>query len=224
MKNQHVITFCGAAFLSALPAAVPAALLVDQQGFVGNVGVSGGWSQIVRQSFQPGADNLAGVDVYLYNVAQWIDGGPDIDTTASVSFALFTATGPEDFGYIANEPLATGAFFLDTQGTRNGWAEFRFAPLAVTPDTYYVLQFTADNGIFGVTAQSSYTRGQVLEPGLQRDYFDLHFVTYMDDAYVSSVPVPAAAWLFGSGLLALAGTARGRRQVVAINCRTAGAE
>ncbi|MFA7593813.1 MAG: hypothetical protein WCY26_08750 [Thiohalobacteraceae bacterium] len=212
MKTYFLPALGGAVLLSVLPAIAPAALIVDQQGFVGNVGVNGGWSQIVRQSFQPAADNLAGVDVYLYEVAQWIDGGPGISTMANVSFSLFTAMGPEDFGYVANAPLITGSFFLDTQGTRTGWAEFRFAPLPVTPDTYYVLQFTADNGIFGVTTLSGYTRGQVLNPGLERDYFDLHFVTYTDDAFASAVPVPAAAWLFGSGLLALAGTARRRAQ------------
>lgn len=203
MKNRFLPALGTAILLSALPAIAPAALLVDQQGFVGDVGVSGGWTQIVRQSFQPGAENLAGVDVYLYEVARWIDGGPDIDTTATVSFSLFTATGPEDFGYTANASLASGEFFLDTQGTRRGWAEFRFAPLVVTPDTYYVLQFVADNGIFGVTTNSGYVRGQVLEPGLERDYFDLHFVTYTDDAFVPAVPVPAAVWLFGSAMAGL---------------------
>jgi hypothetical protein len=35
----------------------------------------------------------------------------------------------------------------------------------------------------------------------------------MDDVSLTAVPVPAAVWLFGSGILGLVGVARRRKQV-----------
>jgi hypothetical protein len=182
------------------------ALIIDQQS---TYSVSGGVSTQI-QSFTPAADNIAGVDAYLYSVASFIEGGSEINYTANVSLKLYAASGPEDFLYINNDALATANFTLDTGTSRTGWAELRWDAIQVTPETYYIMELTTDNGVFG-NGINTYDRGQRLEPGLQRDYFDLNFKTYFDDTFVSSVPIPAAVWLFGSGLIGLIGIARRKK-------------
>ncbi len=197
-----------AVLLCLASGAAGAALVEDQRGLSAGAGVSGGVSGTAAQSFRPAADNLAGVDVYLYNVAALIAGGGGaLDYTADVSFALYAADDIEDFGYAGGAVLATDTFFLDTGTSRTGWAEFRFGPVPVTPESFYVLEFSTDNGVFGAASSSTYDRGQWLEFGLGRDYFDLHFVSYFDNAF--TVPLPPAAWLLTSAMLLLA--ARGRR-------------
>lgn len=99
----------------------------------------------------------------------------------------------------ANEVLATVNFFLNKGPRQIGWAEHRWDVIQMTQETQYIMELTTDNGVFGSGA-NIYDRGQRLESGLQRDYFDLNFITYFDDAFVSPVPVPAAVWLFDSGL------------------------
>ncbi len=179
-----------------------AAIVIDQQGLTSSDVVSGGVNPGI-QSFQPSVNNIAGIDVFLYSVAKF-DGNGGIDYTADVTFSLYQATGPEDFSYASNSVLASGTFLLDTLTTREGWAEFRFAPLAVTPDSYYIFEVTTDNGFFGVSSNNSYLRGQRLEPGLGRDYFDMHFISYADTEF-NAIPLPAAAWLFGFAMTGLAG-------------------
>lgn len=189
--------------------AASAALVADQRGFLPGTGVGGGFTGTIPQSFQPATDNLAGVDVFLFSVAASLPGG-GLDTTADVSLAVFTATGPEDTAYATGSPIVTDNFALDTLGTREGWAEFRFAPVLVTPDTYYVLEFTTSSGAFGTAAGDPYPRGQAIEAGLGRDGFDIHFITYTDDEFVP-VPLPGAMVLLAPLLGLLGWTARARR-------------
>ena len=182
------------------------ALMLDQEA---TYSVSGGFGGTIAQSFTPSVDNMAGIDAYLYSVASWIDGGPEINYTANISINLYEASGPEDYSYSSNDVLATASFFLDTGTSRTGWAELRWDAVELTPESYYIMELTTDNGVFGV-GTNTYDRGQILEGGsLQRDYFDLNFKTYYDESFVpTTVPVPAAVWLFGSGLLGLIGLAR----------------
>jgi len=183
-----------------------AALIVDQES---TYSLSGGFRTAI-QSFMPEADNIAGVDAYLYTVASSIEGSSELNYSANVSLNLYAAGGPEDFTYTNNEILATASFLLDTGTSRAGWAELRWDAIQVTPDTYYIMELTTDNGNFGVGI-NTYDRGQILENFFERDYFDLNFRTYTDDAAVSAVPVPAAVWLFSSGLIGLASFARRRK-------------
>lgn len=186
------------------------ALIIDQES---TYSVKGGVGTYV-QSFMPEANNIAGVDAYLYSVASYIDGGPEINYTANVSLNLYAASGPEDYSYVNNDVLASASFFLDTGTSRTGWAELRWDAIQVTPDTYYIMELVTDNGVFG-SGTNTYDRGQRLEGGsLQRDYFDLNFKTYYDESFVATtVPVPAAVWLFGSGLVGLIGLARRKAHV-----------
>lgn len=204
MVNTALRILSGFLLISAVASPSHAATVADQRGFSPASAVSGGFTGTVAQSFQPGLTNLAGVDVFLFSVAKFISGG-GIDYTADVSLSVFTASDPEDATYLAEPPIVAADFALDTMATREGWAEFRFAPVAVIPDTYYILELMTDNGAFGTSSNDGYTRGQVIEPGLGRDYFDVHFVTN------AAVPVPAA-WALFTPLLAATGWYGRRRR------------
>jgi hypothetical protein len=198
--------------LLTFSASTQAALVADQVAFGPGTGVSGGLGT-VGQSFQPAATNLAGIDLSVYSVAKFTGNGGEIDYTADLTLSLHAASGPEDFLAFSTTPLVTVNYFLDTGTSRAGIAEFRWAPFEVTPDSYYAISLTTDNGYFAASSVNPYTRGQVMEFGLQRDYFDLDFITYYDDEFTSAVPIPAAAWLFTSGLIGLSAVARRRRPV-----------
>ena len=126
------------------------ALISDQEAVYG---VSGGWGSVV-QSFTPTANNIAGVDAYLYSVSSFIDGGPAINYTANISINLYEANGPEDYTYTSNAVLATANFFLDTGTSSTGWAELRWDAVELTPETFYVMALTTDNGVFGTGINS----------------------------------------------------------------------
>ncbi|MGB1142704.1 MAG: VPLPA-CTERM sorting domain-containing protein [Halioglobus sp.] len=206
MKSQLLVITT--LFLALSSATQGATLVVDQQGFLPTTQRSGGVTGTGVQTFVPTQSNLAGVDIYLFSVAQFLfDGSGGIDFTADVTLNVYAASGPEDFQYDENGAIVSSALLLDTQGTQEGWAEFRWNPVAVTPATFYALEFTTDNGAFAASSDNPYGAGQRLEPGLGRDYFDLQFITYYDEGF-AVVPVPAAAWLFGSAVLGLAALRR----------------
>jgi len=56
----------------------------------------------------------------------------------------------------------------------------------------------------------AFTGDSSVSSGIQAPYLDYQ-VTFSRDVVVSGVPVPAAAWLFGSGLLGLIGFARRKK-------------
>jgi len=182
-----------------LPQMAGAVLIEDQRGLIGGAGVSGGFSSPIAQSFTPSVNSIAGIDVYLFNVAKFVTGG-GVDTTANVTVSLYAASGIEDFSYASNPLLVSDSFFLDTAGTRSGYAQFRWSPFAITPETFYVMELTTDNGVFGAASTSPYARGQALESGLQRDYFDLDFISFYDDAFNAQAPLPASGLLLAVGL------------------------
>ena len=193
--------------LLTFSASIQAALVADQVAFGPGDIVSGGLGT-VGQSFQPGATNLAGIDLYLYSVAKFTGNDGEIDYTANLTLSLHAASSSEDFSAFNTPALVTANYFLDTGTSRTGTAEFRWTPIEVSPDSYYAISLTTDNGVYGAASNNPYTRGQVMEFGLQRDYFDLDFTTYYDDEFTSAVPIPAAAWLFASGLIGLSAVAR----------------
>lgn len=201
--KQLALTTC----LLTLSAQASAALVVDQESLFQR---AGGFSGAAVQSFLPSVNSISGIDVFMYQIAT--NNGSN---TTHMTAKLYKANGPEDFNYISNPVLASANILLDTTANFNrfeGWAEFRWNAVTVTPESYYVIALTADNGTFSISSTTAgnnpYSRGQILEASAQRDHFDLNFKTYYDDNLVSAVPVPAAAWLFGSGLLGLVGVAR----------------
>ena len=82
---------------------------------------------------------------------------------------------------------------IGNQGNQNYKSKVAFAPA-----DGLVMQWT-----FGVSKQITAPDGST----------SLQYIPLPMNVTLSAVPVPAAAWLFGSGLLGLAGTARRRRSV-----------
>ena len=207
--KQLALTACAL----TLSAQANAALVVDQESLFQ---VSGGIGGKSAQSFLPSVNSISGIDVFMSGAGKAISGTSDINYVTNVTAKLYEANGPEDFNYISNPVLASDSFVLNPNNLaalRDGWAEFRWNPITITAESYYIVEFTSDNGFFAVSSTTAgnnpYSRGQLLEfNALQRDVFDLNFKTYYDDNLVSAVPVPAAAWLFGSGLIGLVSIAR----------------
>ena len=114
----------------------------------------------------------------------------------------------------------TGAVAWGTQcGSVAGWTDDAFGTsFNISADRFTYISTQASPGrpaqVLGMT--QLYQNGNVFK---YDDFFDsadsynrasglpINFLLYRDAA-VSSVPVPAAAWLFGSGLLGLIGVAR----------------
>jgi hypothetical protein len=105
----------------------------------------------------------------------------------------FTGTGA---GFVGTGPGISNCTGGGAQGLVCGPAQ------AGTPPLDYVLTSTGAN-----------TYNLVIHLGTQAA---LTTQTFSLTATAPAVPVPAAAWLFGSGLLGLAGTARRRRNSAAV--------
>ncbi|MGB5395978.1 MAG: hypothetical protein WBN96_02410 [Gammaproteobacteria bacterium] len=168
-------------------------LQADQQG--GTIS-SGGYNSPVVQTFMPGQNNMAGLDVLIIGSAVFVE---DITVNLYSSLDLIT-------------PIATGTI-LDHP--RNTLAEFRWDAVAVTPDTSYRLEFLTGSLLVAAHISNTtdpYNRGNIIQGGgnLNFLYEDALFTTYYD-ADFSPVPLPHAVWLFGSGLIGLIGVARRKK-------------
>jgi len=185
MKSRKLLlVFSTLSFLLAA-ATNAATLAVDQTG--GTV-FSGGYNSPVIQTFMPGQDNIAGVDVFIGGTAVLTE-----DVTVNVYSDLDVAN-----------PIASDTI-LDLP--RSTWAEFRWDAVAVTPNTGYRFEFLTGSLVVAAQISNSvdpYDRGNVIQGGgnLLFAYEDALFVTYYDTEF-SAVPIPAAAWLLGSALLGL---------------------
>ncbi len=152
---------------------------VDQ---VGSPFVNAGFGGPVVQTFTPAQNNIGGVDVQINGTAA---------LTATVSVALYS--DPALNNLIATDTIA--------DHPRDTVAAFRWNPIAVLPETTYYFEFLT--GLLGVgigvnNTVDPYDRGNITTPG-GLGFADVQFSTYYD-ADFAPVPVPAAAWLFISGL------------------------
>lgn len=171
-------------------------LSVDQ---VGAPFRNGGWTGgQVYQSFTPTHTNIAGIDVDFYAFA----GTNDLTLRL---WGTVVGTGTLLLDITAEDIVACGSNELACQ-------EFRFAPITIIPNEmlFIELVWTGSGAIGGArTTNQNYAGGQLSCPincGNTLDG-DVAFVTYS-----SVVPVPAAAWLFGSALMGL-GWLRRRKHV-----------
>ncbi len=180
-----LIAFMGLALSLNTNAAV---VTIDQQHTpFKNGGYTGG---SVAQSFIPTLDNISGVDVDFYNFSG----------TRDLTLRLWSTlgTGTPLVEILAEDLTACGPSDLACQ-------EFRFSTVSIAPEsTLYIelLWDSNDGGAIGATRTTTqnYLDGEVLCTGCGNTADgDILFRTYG----VSAVPIPAAAWLFGSAILGL---------------------
>ena len=183
----------GAAILALASLPANAALITDQNQPNNNTIMAYFRQADLAQSFQQANNNVAGAGILLT--------GPG-NSHSPVTIELWDAL-PNSGGEI----LATGRGL----GTAGHWLDIFWPPVAIVPDTTSYLVFAGLNPNFGIhgATNNPYDRGQVYAnagfgsfPG-----FDYTFRTYSETG-VSAVPVPAAIWLFGTGLLGLIGFSR----------------
>jgi hypothetical protein len=133
--------------------------------------------------------------------------------------------GVDQFGFNTNNALTSGNFVLpanwtyagsgqmdgfglfnlqaDTNGAGNRLATLNFSVTGVTGDTVYdYVMLSSGNAGQGNTFFAAHVAGFDAGGGVTSAYF----------AGSAPVPLPAAAWLFGSGLLGLLGVARRRQK------------
>jgi len=179
-----------------LSASVNAASLIDQD----NSFSSGAFGYIddlfVGQSFQQDQTNISGAGIFL--------------NPGHAGSGNFTISIYENYSSTPSGLIASGTSDLVNQDS--GWVDVFWTPEAIlASNTYYiVLEDTAFSGL--VVSHSdgdSYSLGNAFWDGYTYPTYDLSFRTYYDDAAV--VPVPAAVWLFGSGLIGLVSLARRKK-------------
>ncbi len=167
-----------------------AALIVDQeQASVGGGWLNMGYAAPLGQEFIPDVSNLAAAELYIS-----VSGGGD-----GPGVTLNVREGTID-GTI----VGTGSI----ESAVTGWNLIELDSYAwLTVDETYVLEFVSSSPN-GVSAyRNNYDDGAYIVRGsVNTSGYDLPFRTYYDDA--ATVPVPAAVWLLGSGILGLVGIRR----------------
>ena len=146
--------------------------------------------------------------------AMYFNLDPSLDLT-SLAFSRFGGTGPTD----ANTNISTGSDAFGPVGGDGFYdIEFDFPP----PPGNQAARFNAGEDLVytitgtGITASSFNVFGTPGPGGNAGPFLSVaRFQSTGPDQngsdFVGAVPVPAAVWLFGSGLLGLVGIARGRR-------------
>ena len=195
MKKSRLIgALCAPVFFALFVGApAKAAVVLDQSNFVQNSSFGGSANGLdYAQSF------TAGVTDVLDHIALNISSGSGIAT-----MRLFSGVGTTLLGTVS------------TAVSGPGYQNFDFSSLGLNlaSGSQYLFSIDDDVGSFtkGGSGTSSYAGGRLYfgypGPAFYPDgaNFDLSFGTYMG---TTAVPIPAAVWLFGSGLLGLVGMAR----------------
>ena len=153
--------------------------------------------------------------------------GIDTDTLAGVAGAEIGLTGVQGFyaplwppagGGLVNGDFSIGFDTGRQTGGASGWylANNIYFTMAVYDFSNLSLAFTdADNWQLSGDLLMSPENGGMLQGPSLNDVggFCLGAGSYSGCGQVSVVPVPAAAWLFGSGLLAVAGSAARKKRL-----------
>ncbi len=222
--NLKSIKLLATLFVLAFSIRANASVILDQSNnpastfgaFLEDVSSVYGDNAYQTQTFTVGVDGILDhVDVLL---------GAADPTAGSFTFELFatTATGAPDY---FSAPLATVNASYDLTSSSYAFSTLDFSSdnIAVSVgDTLAVVGVTgsgvATTGLpianwIGADGDpysgGAYYAAYIGDPGTLlangTEGYDLNFRTYVD---TSVVPIPAAAWLFGSGLLGLVGVAR----------------
>ena len=179
------------------------------------VGISGSLSQV--NLYLNGYSSTNGDEIFA-DIRRTIDGAPsddagDILGTAVLGSAVWDSFAQDipyvccdTFGYMPfqfNVDVLAGeqlAIVLYTEGT---------VALSIMGNTQYTAGM--DPYIGGsIWGQSNYNNGEWYPNGGSSYQWDWGFQTYVE---TSAVPIPAAVWLFGSGLIGLIGVARKKARV-----------
>ena len=182
-----------AASIFSFSASAMPVLVTDQ---IGASTANGGDNNFAVQTFTPAADNIAGVDILIGGTAVLSD-----DITLSI------------YSDAALTDLLVSSTIFDHP--RDTIAEFRWDAVALTPETvYYMLVETGSllTMVFVSNITDAYSRGDIVAVGggnTAFNFIDAVFTTYSDENFVApEVPLPAAAWLFLSGIGAMFWRAR----------------
>lgn len=153
------------------------------------------------------------IDGVNYNYTQQFDGASDIGYNIGVTGTPFAGTTASEMAHMFHVTLGnTGRY--NTAGGFNGfgWGLRNTGPFTNLLDTYY--WSASDN-------PSNPSKGWYFHfnHGAQNNQFTtyrfLSWAVHDGDVGTAVVPVPAALWLFASGLLGLIGTARAGRSLKA---------
>ena len=130
-----------------------------------------------------------------------IDQSVDIDFASTLSQSFATAPGQEyslHFAYSHNFNAAQSTGHVDVTGVTNLLSATLIHDIPNTQSNMEWLSFDslfiADSSTTTLTFTGEFSNG------------NLGFV--IDDVMVNTIPIPAAVWLFGSGLIGLLGLAR----------------
>ena len=127
----------------------------------------------------------------------WTTVAPTGDTTSGVDMSGWTVA----WGAVPNIPMGTGAWTPENCGA---------AHMGCTAET-----FANGVGSFNWSGNlgDSYTLWYTatVPDGDPSGFGNVQYAVYLEGTVITSVPVPAAVWLLGSGLLGLVGVARRRK-------------
>lgn len=176
---------------------IPVSIVLDAQGFFANdLDGTGGLGSLPASDGTYVGGTSPGLVTGPGGYAGYLGLGPiPISTTAyNTSFAPGCATGacmnvsPSGFLPLVTDTTANANDFIANTGGTIGGNPFADGP------------FAGFNANFDITSMTFTSQGGVINGG--------------NPFPVSAVPVPAAVWLFGSGLLGLVGVARRKKSNV----------
>ena len=177
-------------------------------------------AQTTAATFTYSGDQLMGVNGVealgeIWDVTFHIGTFDDVDAVYGLSTPSFTFTSAESEALtiaLAADMSVLAGGVLDPEDV-NGCSAFNAPCAIVTPYTFITLAGdSTDLRVKGWSVEVTPTNvitGGTTEATARRDIEFTHISYAVWE--VSAVPIPAAAWLFGSGLLGLVGVARRKK-------------
>jgi len=172
-------------------------------------------AQTTAATFTYSGDQLMGVNGVealgeIWDVTFRGDTFDNVDAVYGISQPFFTSAESEALTIALAADMSVLAGGLDPEDV-NGCSNFNVSCVIVTPYTFitFVGDSATDLRVKGFSVEvtpSSTITGGTTETTAKRD-IDFDNISYAVWE-VSAVPVPAAVWLFGSGLIGLVGLAR----------------
>ena len=172
---------------------------------------NGEWSPVNQYLFitaQSGLSPTAGSTMMHFNVVETANNNRSDTTFSGLFLSAGTYTATIDVGSFTNRNLANiEAIGLTSDSSILATSSlFTPSPASGTWETW-TLEYTVPNGS-NLIGQALGFAIDIESTGV--DEANIAFDNLRIDFQAAAVPVPAAAWLFGSGLLGLIGVARKR--------------